>query len=79
MRAGGIRFNMDASWYPILEDEMARFPKDRHDDQVDALSWIGLVLDKLVDAPTQEEIEEDEYNEMLSEAEPTGRNSYTGY
>lgn len=79
MRAGGIRFNMDASWYPILEDEMARFPKDRHDDQVDALSWIGLVLDKLVEAPSQYEIEEDEYNEMVSEGGFSGRNTLTGY
>jgi predicted phage terminase large subunit-like protein len=79
MRAGGIRFNMDASWYPILEDEMARFPKDRHDDQVDALSWIGLVLDKLVEAPTQMEIEDDEYNEMVSEGGYSGRNLITGY
>lgn len=79
MRAGGIRFNMDASWYPVLEDEMARFPKDRHDDQVDALSWIGLVLDKLIEAPTQEELEEDEYNEMVSEGGYSGRNTLTGY
>lgn len=80
MRAGGIRFNKDASWYPILEDEMARFPKDRHDDQVDALSWIGLVLDKLVEAPTQEEEDEDAYLEMLSESNVhSGRNNITGY
>lgn len=80
MRAGGIRFNMDASWYPILEDEMARFPKDRHDDQVDALSWIGLVLDKLVEAPSQEEEDEEEYQAMLSENNIySGRNSVTGY
>lgn len=80
MRAGGIRFNKDASWYPILEDEMARFPKDRHDDQVDALSWIGLVLDKLVEAPTQEEEDEDAYLEMLSESNMhSGRNNITGY
>ena len=80
MRAGGIRFNMDASWYPILEDEMARFPKDRHDDQVDALSWIGLVLDKLVEAPTAEEEADNEYNEMLAESSMySGRNTITGY
>jgi predicted phage terminase large subunit-like protein len=80
MRAGGIRFNKDASWYPILEDEMARFPKDRHDDQVDALSWIGLVLDRLVEAPSQEEEDEDAYLEMLSESnQHSGRNYLTGY
>ena len=79
MRAGGIRFDKDKSWYPGFEDEMARFPKDRHDDQVDALSWIGLALDKLVEAPTSEEEEEENYNHMLYESEPVGMSATTGY
>jgi len=79
MRSGGIRFDKDASWYLTLEDEMARFPKDRHDDQVDALSWIGLVLDKIVEAPTQQEEEDEEYNNQYSQFLLTGRNGTTGY
>jgi predicted phage terminase large subunit-like protein len=80
MRAGGIRFNKDASWYITLEDEMARFPKDRHDDQVDALSWIGLVIDKVLEAPTPEEEWEEEYSEMVAESNYlNGRSSITGY
>lgn len=79
MRAGGIRFNKDATWYPTLEDEMARFPRDRHDDQVDALSWIGLVLDKILDAPTPEEEAEEEYNEMVNQSAYDGRSYITGY
>jgi predicted phage terminase large subunit-like protein len=80
MRSGGIRYNTSASWYPALEDEMARFPKDRHDDQVDALSWIGLVIDKVLEAPTLEEIEDDEYNAMLAEENQyDGRSAITGY
>lgn len=79
MRSGGIRFDKERFWYDTLEDEMARFPKDRHDDQVDALSWIGLALDKIVDAPSIEELEEEEYQESLSLSGQTGRNLYTGY
>jgi predicted phage terminase large subunit-like protein len=80
MRAGGIRFDKDKLWYPTLEDEMARFPKDRHDDQVDALSWIGLALDKLIDAPTNQEIEDDNYNKMVEEDNyAMGRSRHTGY
>lgn len=80
MRAGGIRFNKDATWYPILEDEMARFPRDRHDDQVDALSWIGLVLDKIIEAPTQQEEEDEEYNNMINQSTSLdGRSLVTGY
>lgn len=80
LRAGGVRFDKEASWYQTLEDEMVRFPKDRHDDQVDALSWIGLVLDRLVEAATPEEEEEDAYNEMVASNNVyMGRDSLTGY
>ena len=80
MRSGGIKFNKEKSWYNTLEDEMARFPRDRHDDQVDALSWIGLVLDKITEAPTTEETEEEEYQEMLAESYyEQGRSRITGY
>lgn len=80
LRAGGIRFDKERFWYDTLEDEMARFPKDRHDDQVDALSWIGLALDQIISAPTQEEMEEEEYNSMVHEnIMVSGRNRVTGY
>jgi len=80
MRAGGIRYDKDKLWYPILEDEMARFPKDRHDDQVDALSWIGLTLDKFIEASTPQEDADEEYNNMINDStEQQGRSRYTGY
>lgn len=80
MRAGGIRFDKERFWYDTLEDEMARFPKDRHDDQVDSLSWIGLALDKIVDAPTQDELDQDEYNDMVNDSNLyMGRSAVTGY
>lgn len=79
LRAGSVRFNKEAEWYSDLEDEMVRFPKARHDDQVDALSWIGLILDEVHQAQTEEEIEEEEYTQMLREASSCGRNSITGY
>jgi predicted phage terminase large subunit-like protein len=80
MRAGGIRFNKDTSWYNALEDEMARFPKDRHDDQVDALAWIGLVLDLIAETPTEQEDADEEYaNEISSEYINNGRSYITGY
>jgi predicted phage terminase large subunit-like protein len=80
MRSGGIRYNTTASWYPALEDEMARFPKDRHDDQVDALSWIGLVIDRVLEAPTLKEIEDEEYSQMLEDDYlENGRSTITGY
>ena len=80
MRAGGIRYDKDKIWYPSLEDEMARFPRDRHDDQVDALSWIGLVLDKIIEVPTKEEYDDESYNQMVNEETTNnGRSKTTGY
>lgn len=80
MRYGGIRFDKEKHWYQTLEDEMVRFPRDRHDDQVDALSWVGLVLDKVIDAPSPEEEAEEEYNKMINEEQYfSGRSAVTGY
>ena len=62
MRAGKVKFNKSASWWDDLQTEMIQFPKAVHDDQVDALAWIGLTLDKLMDAPTEDEWEDEEYN-----------------
>jgi predicted phage terminase large subunit-like protein len=80
MRSGGIRFDKDASWYPTLEDEMVRFPKDRHDDQVDSLAWVGLTIDQIIEAPTQKELEDEEWEEQFgSTQEYKGRSAVTGY
>lgn len=80
LRAGGIQFDKTQSWYSDLEDEMVRFPKARHDDQVDALSWLGLVADEVRHANTKEEDAEEEYNLSLYEsALDEGRSHITGY
>jgi len=82
MRAGGVRFDKEADWYQAFEDELLRFPRDRHDDQVDAMAYLGLIIDKMSSAPTKEESEEEEYQEELRLAEEHdggGRNQVTGY
>jgi predicted phage terminase large subunit-like protein len=81
MRAKGIKFDKAAEWYQPFEDELMRFPRDKHDDQVDAFAYLGLMLDRMVEAPTVKEVEDDEYREEMeaSELSDAGRNSYTGY
>lgn len=76
MRAGGVRFDTEAEWFPDLQMEMMRFPRAAHDDITDSLSWLGLTLDKLVDAPTDREIEDEYYADAY---EPVGLNPITGY
>lgn len=81
MRAGTVRFVKEAEWYDDLEQECLRFPRDVHDDQVDALAYLGLALDKFVEAPTNKELEENEFEEdkQNSGFYDLGRNLYTGY
>lgn len=81
MRAQGCKFDKQGDWYQTFEDELMRFPRDKHDDQVDAFSYLGLMLDKIIEAPTKEELEEDAYQEeyMDSGLGDEGRSETTGY
>lgn len=81
MRAGGVKFNKAANWYPDFEQELLTFPRSVHDDQVDAFAWLGLTINRMRTAPTPEELEEEEYNNMLEDAGhfEEGRNASTGY
>lgn len=81
MRAGGVKFDKDADWYQTYEDELMVFPRSRHDDQVDATSYLGLMVDKFIEAPTKEELEEEEYLHELEESglHEQGRSVITGY
>lgn len=81
MRAQGVKFEKDSDWYVDFEEELMRFPRAKHDDQVDTFAYLGLMLDKLIEAPTQREQDEDDYYAEMreSEVEDTGRNDTTGY
>lgn len=81
MRAKSVKFDKGADWYPTFEDELTRFPRDTHDDQVDAFAYLGLLLNMLVEAPTQDEIDEEEYFDELESSGYAydGRSAITGY
>lgn len=81
MRAGSVRFDKRADWYQGLEDEMIRFPRDRHDDQVDAMAYLGLMLNKMVDAATPQELADEAYEDDYESSGlfDTGRNKTCGY
>ena len=82
MRAATVKFNKAADWYSDLEQEMRQFPKSRHDDQVDAIAWLGLTLDKMVEAATPMEIAEADYQKQYEEQSgllDEGRDEDTGY
>lgn len=80
-RAGAIKFNKHDDWYLDFEEEAVIFPRSKHDDQVDAFAYLGLIIDKLIEAPNKEQLDDDAYNdEYESTAEHgAGRNAFTGY
>lgn len=81
MRAKTVKFDKEADWYQPFEDECIRFPRDKHDDQVDAFSYLGIMLDKLIEAPTQKEMNEEIYADeyRISGLYDAGRSAITGY
>ena len=81
MRAGAVKFDKSAEWYQELEDELMRFPRATHDDQVDSMAYLGLMIDKLIEAPTKEEQQDEEYERELEDSgmSDIGRSSVTGY
>lgn len=44
MQQGMVYFPKEAVWTGPLVAELLRFPNGTHDDQVDALAWIGLMM-----------------------------------
>jgi predicted phage terminase large subunit-like protein len=79
MRAKGVWFDKDKDWYPDFYEELRRFPKGTHDDQVDAFAHIGARLSQMVESSSVEQVEEEEYEEALEVYGDDGRSSVTGY
>lgn len=52
MQQGRVHFPKNALWVQELTNEMLAFPSGKHDDQVDALAWIGQMI--LMLAPQRE-------------------------
>jgi len=82
MRTGRVRFAKAAEWFQDFEQEMIRFPRDRNDDQVDAIAILGHGVTKFQEAPTKKE-EMDNLREeemaMYGVDEDQGRSMVTGY
>lgn len=83
LRAGGMFFDKSKSWYTDLEHELLTFPSGKYMDQVDALAWIPLGLQKIRNAPTRRELDDELYETEYAETsfgyDTGGRSAYTGY
>lgn len=81
MRASGVKFDVTKPWFSELKAELLQFDRGVHDDQVDMMSLFGMYLTKFIEAPTTEELLEEEYDAefRLSGLYEHGRNAVTGY
>ena len=82
-RAGQVRYDKEASWYPAFEAELMMVadsgPRGRNDDQFDAFAYVGLSVDKYFEAYSDAEIAEEEYEEEFEDYADQGRCWATGY
>lgn len=81
MRAGAVKFDKLGDWYYEFEDEAVLFPRSKHDDQVDALAYVGLIVDKMIQGSTTRQLQQEEYEEEYEQSglAEAGRSTYTGY
>lgn len=81
MRAGGVRFDKEATWYAGFEEELCQFPKGAKKDQVDAIAWLGIALNELHEGPSRKELDDEAYEEMKEDSMyyGEGRSGVTGY
>jgi len=79
VRAGNVRFDKQADWYADYEEELTHFPKWRTLDQVDASAWLGDILDEQIEAPTDQEIAEEQYEDLKHSEFGFGVSPITGY
>jgi len=81
MRAGYVKFNKQADWWDSFLDECMTFPRARHDDMVDALSYQGILIELMTEGMTTEEIKNEEYEEERESSgwANQGRCTETGY
>ena len=82
-KAGSVKFDKDSSWYMTLEDEMMKFTnsgaKSGHDDQIDVMAYLGILVSETTRPNTILEDEEDEYYDSVKLNSKDGRNAICGY
>ncbi len=49
IESGNLFIPIGATWAADLRAELALFPQGKHDDQVDALAWLGLQIPKMIE------------------------------
>lgn len=69
MALHGLYVPTHAPWYPELRSELLAFPGGKHDDQVDALGLIGLLLDQMIAGIKPKKVEPDKRDAYRSSSD----------
>jgi predicted phage terminase large subunit-like protein len=78
MRSGDVEWDTEADWYEGVKQELIRFPKGTHDDDVDSTGIIFLGLQMIGDTETEEDLYEEEYEQEFG-FNFTGQSEICGY
>src|SRR5690606_16545040 len=65
MRQGMVLMPREAPWIASLTAELLTFPNGVHDDQVDALAWIGQMLSIFTPAALEKEEKKPSWKDKL--------------
>ena len=80
MRAKMVKFDQETEWFGNLQNECLEFDRGKHDDQVDALSWLGIGISQMTLPKDASEEEEEEFTLRRRHVSRGGsRNATTGY
>jgi predicted phage terminase large subunit-like protein len=86
IKAGGMKFDFEASWFEDYLDECLKFTAHAEatlDDQFDSTAWLCIGMEDLEveedDQMTQEEIENEFQSRALMKTGGGGRSNVTGY
>lgn len=58
MAMGMVRWPEKAVWYQRAKKEMLAFPNGKHDDFVDAMAWLGMGINSMIDTKPARKVEE---------------------
>ena len=81
-RAGGVEVDHDAPWFDNWITEVTQFPRAAFKDQVDSMSMLGLGLAKMVEVPTAQELEDEEWEDEFGDdwmGYASGQDVHMGY
>jgi phage terminase large subunit-like protein len=79
VKAKKVRFEMSADWWDDFKKELNAFPRGKHDDQVDAFAYIGLILDQVTVPEGDSDLYHDEWEAASRKEWNGGKNNSTGY